>query len=118
MKPEQLSKINDLLLDLKRQLLATIVDSSGSTETVALDQAMVGRLSRMDAMQHQEMAKAQKRRAQIRLRRVELCLHQIAEGDDRFGECDDCLEPIPYARLVELPDSECCVPCLQERAGT
>ena len=117
MKQEQLDKINDLLLGLKEQLLATLDDNIGSTETVELDQAMVGRLSRMDAMQHQEMAKAQKRRAQRRLLRVELCLQQIAENDGRFGQCDDCLEPIPFARLCELPDSDCCVPCLQERAS-
>ena len=74
MKQGQLAEINDLLLDLRRQLLTTIDDVGGSAETVELDQAMVGRLSRMDAMQHQEMAKAQKRRAQIRLQRVEFCL--------------------------------------------
>ncbi len=117
MKPEQLNKINDLLLALKEQLLATIDDSSGSTETIELDQAMVGRLSRMDAMQHQEMAKAQRRRARRRLQRVEICLQQIVENDERFGQCDDCLEPIPYTRLCEIPDSDCCVPCLQERAS-
>ncbi len=117
MKQSQLNAINDLLLDLRDQLLATIDDVSGSADTVELDQAMVGRLSRMDAMQHQEMAKAQKRRAQIRLQRVELCLQQIAENDSQFGQCDDCLEPIPYPRLCELPDSECCVPCLDERAS-
>ena len=100
MDQEQLNKINGLLLNLKEQLVATIDDSGGSTQTVKLDQAMVGRLSRMDAMQHQEMAKAQQRRARIRLGRIEFCLQQIADRDGRFGQCDDCLEPIPFARAI------------------
>ena len=116
MKQGQLAEIKDLLLDLRRQLLNTIDDVGGSAETVELDQAMVGRLSRMDAMQHQEMAKAQKRRATLRLQRVEFCLQQLAGNDDRFGQCADCLEPISYPRLRELPDSEYCVACLQEQA--
>ena len=118
MEPEQLSKITDLLFGIRHQLLATIDDNGGATETVELDQAMVGRLSRMDAMQHQEMAKATKRRAKVRLQRVELCLQRIADDHEHFGYCDDCFEPIPYARLCELPDSECCVPCLEERANS
>ena len=107
----------ELLLALEAQLLGVIEDSSGSTQTVELDQAMVGRLSRMDAMQHQEMAKAQRRRAQTRLIRVRQCLEWIAHNDDRYGLCEDCMEPIPVARLCALPDADCCVPCLNERAA-
>ena len=84
MKQGQLAEIKDLLLDLRRQLLNTIDDVGGSAETVELDQAMVGRLSRMDAMQHQEMAKAQKRRATLRLQRVEFCRHYPLAELGRF----------------------------------
>lgn len=113
--PQQL---NTLLEQLHAQLQAIANDEAGSTEVVELDQSMVGRLSRMDAMQHQEMAKAQRRRAQKRLLRVEYCLQLFAQNDEAFGTCGDCLEPIPWARLSALPDAELCVPCLNERNET
>ena len=63
------------------------------------------------------MAKAQRRRAETRLIRVRQCLEWIAHNDDRYGLCEDCMEPIPVARLCALPDADCCVPCLNERAA-
>ncbi len=108
-------ELQALLLGLRDELLAVTNDASGSTDTVELDQAMVGRLSRMDAIQHQEMAKAQKRRAEERLVQVQTRLMQFATEDEAFGACSDCLEPIPWPRLQALPDAELCVPCLQHR---
>ena len=116
MSQAQSNEIKALLLELKEQLLTTLNDNIGAAETVELDQAMVGRLSRMDAMQHQEMAKAQKRRAKERLVQVENRLRQFDEGETDSTACTDCLEPIPWARLRALPDADLCVPCLNERA--
>lgn len=113
--PQQL---NTLLEQLQSQLQAIAADESGSTDAVELDQSMVGRLSRVDAMQHQEMAKAQRRRAQTRLLRVKRCLQLYTTNDEAFGSCADCLEPIPWSRLSALPDAELCVPCLNERNET
>ena len=107
--------LHQLLLDLRAQLNLLIDDPAGATAAVELDQAMVGRLSRIDAIQHQEMAKAQQRRAKERLVQVEARLQQFASEDESFGACNDCLEPIPWARLEAIPDAEFCVPCLQQR---
>jgi len=117
MSQAQANEIKVLLLQLKDQLLTTLSDHAGAAETVELDQAMVGRLSRMDAMQHQEMAKAQKRRAEERLVQVENRLRQFDEDETDSTSCSDCLEPIPWARLRALPDADLCVPCLNERAN-
>ena len=106
---------HDALMQLRQDLVDQLEDRTGAADTVVLDQAMVGRLSRMDAMQHQEVAKAQRRRAEARLVKVEMRLRQHAEGDEAFGCCLDCFEPIPPARLAELPDAERCVPCVNER---
>jgi DnaK suppressor protein len=108
-------QLKNLLEQLRDRLQVTANDESGGTEAVELDQAMVGRLSRMDAMQHQEMAKAQRRRAQSRLLRVQKCLDLYSNNDEAFGACGDCLEPIAWSRLNALPDAEFCVPCLEER---
>ncbi len=109
------NELQQLLVSLRNELKAFADDVSGSTETVELDQAMVGRLSRIDSIQQQEMAKAQQRRAVERLVQVEARLQQFRSGDEAFGACGDCLEPIPWARLEAIPDAELCVPCLQQR---
>ena len=57
---------------------AELTDLSQSTESdrapVELDQTRMGRLSRMDAMQGQEMAKAQNARRTQELQRLEAAL--------------------------------------------
>ena len=118
MSQAQADEIRALLVQLKNQLLETVNDAVGAAETVELDQAMVGRLSRMDAMLHQEIAKAQKRRAEERLIHVENRLRQFDESETESTSCIDCFEPIPWARLRALPDADLCVPCLNERANS
>ena len=109
------SELHDLLATLHAALCAQLEDPTGAAEAVELDQAMVGRLSRMDAMQHQEMAKAQRRRAQERVQRVARRIEQYANDDEAFGHCKDCFDAISAARLRALPDSDLCVDCLEER---
>ncbi len=78
-------------------------------KTVVLDQQSVGRLSRMDALQQQAMAKAtQGRRAQSRAR-IQAALARIDEGE--FGYCTECGEEIPIKRLELDPTVPTCVSC-------
>lgn len=58
---------------------------------------------------------AQFERETAELRAVESALKRVADG--AFGECVDCGEAIPRARLEANPAAERCVPC-QERAET
>ena len=60
------------------ELSASVADER---RTVELDQQSVGRLSRMDALQVQAMAKAVEARRQGRLRRIEASLRRLADGD-------------------------------------
>jgi len=43
------------------------------------------------------------------LRDVEAALARMREGD--YGRCEDCDEPIPYARLQAYPMARRCVAC-------
>ncbi len=82
-----------------------------SRKTVELDQQSVGRLSRMDALQHQAMAQANHgRRAQAQ-RRLLAALARIEAGE--FGECSECGEDIPRGRLDIDPAVPTCVSCAQ-----
>lgn len=101
------------LSNLDAELLKMIDNLKEATETVMLDQGQQGRLSRIDAMQAQKMAIAQRDRARVRLTRVRNILETAHEDD--FGCCGECGEPIPMKRLLARPDSVLCVECASER---
>lgn len=93
----------------KTALEAVDAASSDGRRTVELDQQSVGRLSRMDALQGQAMAKAVGLKRQARLKRIDAALRRIAEDD--YGYCRDCGEDIPAARLAIDPAIERCIGC-------
>ena len=98
-------RLNQTALDVERQ------DARGQQgqRTVALDQQSVGRLSRMDALQQQEMAKAtQMRRDQLKTR-IESALVRINE--DEFGYCVQCGDEIAAQRLENDPTVPTCLSC-------
>ncbi len=76
---------------------------------VELDQQAVGRLSRMDALQNQAMAKAGKARRGVETERLRAALARIEAGE--FGYCEDCGEPIVEGRLRLDPATLRCVSC-------
>jgi DnaK suppressor protein len=115
--PDGRAHIRRLLEQELGTLGAIVDDHGGRSGTVALDQSRVGRVSRADALQQQEMAKATQRRAALRIERVEAALERLREDPDQFGWCPDCGEPIPLRRLEAVPESVLCVPCLQQRRG-
>lgn len=77
--------------------------------TVELDQQSVGRLSRMDALQNQAMAKATDARRAGERRRLQAALARMDEGE--FGYCEDCGEQVAEARLRLDPAATRCVDC-------
>jgi len=83
--------------------------STDARQSVILDQQSVGRLSRVDAMQHQAMAQAQQRQRNQHLARIEQALNRIESGD--FGFCSDCGEEIARKRLEVDPSAPLCVKC-------
>ena len=106
---EELAQLHDVLLKTKQDLEAILADESGQSDTVELDQAAVGRFSRVDALQAQQMAIAQNERTRVRLEQVRLAL--IRHEEDAYSECLRCGEPIGYRRLKAYPESPFCVPC-------
>lgn len=78
-------------------------------KTVHLDQQAVGRLSRMDALQNQAMAKATQARRDAEARRLKAALARMDEGE--FGYCEDCGEEIAAGRLALDPAVTRCISC-------
>lgn len=110
-------QIDALRAQLERErdaLRDTLLGSDGRSGTVELDGSM-GRLSRMDALQQQEMALAQSRQAERRLKMVLGALRRVTTDD--YGWCPDCGEPIGYKRLSARPEAPFCLGCTASRGG-
>lgn len=101
--------IRAMLLERKEELLRVSADSSEAAKPVELDQSRVGRLSRMDALQSQEMAKETDRRRQAELHHIEAAFQRIEDGE--FGECTACGEDIAFKRLLLDPAVAVCIDC-------
>lgn len=89
--------------------MRSIAMSKGAAAPVELDQTLVGRVSRMDAMQQQEMALAAQRRREAMITQIDQALSRIAVGD--FGYCVICDEEIAETRLNFNPVVLTCVSC-------
>lgn len=83
--------------------------SKASTAVVVLDQSSVGRLSRMDAIQGQQMAIESERRRKEQILQIKAALKRIQEND--FGYCLSCGEEIALGRLSINPAATHCVAC-------
>ena len=79
------------------------------TGVVELDQTRVGRLSRMDALQMQEMNLESRRRRERELLALNHALKRIEDGN--FGECIRCGENINPRRLEIDLTATLCIDC-------
>lgn len=104
-----LDQFRTILENRKQELLHLLADNSEAAKPVELDQTRVGRLSRMDALQNQEMAKETDRRRQAELERIEAAFQRLEA--DEFGECANCGEDIAVKRLELDPTVVVCINC-------
>jgi len=105
----QLKSLFKQLQCFKEELSEGLKLSLESSDVVELDQSRVGRLSRTDAMQQQQMASAGQRRQHLQLGLIIKALQKIA--DEEYGFCVECGEDILLARLQIRPESEFCIAC-------
>ncbi|WP_461538295.1 TraR/DksA family transcriptional regulator [Spongorhabdus nitratireducens] len=107
----------DLLLqaleDLRALLEDTLTQTAVSADTVMLDQQRLGRVSRVDALQQQNMAQANEHQARQRLKQVLSALRLYEEDPDEYGLCRSCDNPIGFARLQVRPETPLCIKCQQ-----
>ncbi|MGI9206191.1 MAG: TraR/DksA family transcriptional regulator [Woeseiaceae bacterium] len=106
------SAIREKLLRIRADLTAVAATGESSSQVVELDQAKVGRLSRMDALQAQAMSKASVRRREQTLQLVTQALARLDSGD--YGDCRACDEPIDRKRLEFDPTAVLCIDCARK----
>ncbi len=107
--PSQLKQLMNLLNKQKQQLNQQLENSSESSQPVTLDQQSVGRVSRIDAIQQQQMAKANRQQDTLVLKAINASLIRV--GNDEYGDCLECGEPIGFARLQVQPHAGLCLDC-------
>lgn len=111
-----LAAVRSKLETLREQVIAATEHGAEAARPVELDQQRVGRLSRMDALQGQEMARAAERRRDIELRKIDAALARLDSGD--YGWCVGCGEEIAAARLQLDPAVPICIACAQGTSET
>ena len=104
--------IRQKLIALRQELESLSATGEESSQTVELDQSRVGRLSRMDAMQAQAMAKESSRRREGMLRGIADALDRLER--DEYGLCQSCDEPISQGRLDFDPTARLCIHCAEK----
>lgn len=97
------------LLTLRGEIIHLTQQVDAAAQTVELDQNRVGRLSRMDAIQGQAMAKASSQRQLALLKSIESALNRIDDGS--YGRCLSCDDLIVSGRLEIDPTAPYCVAC-------
>ena len=105
----QINSFKQQLLDLRSELSDLSSTSADAAKPVELDQAAIGRLTRMDAMRAQSMAIETKVRRQHQLLIIEGALQRITTGD--YGVCLTCGEEMNIRRLQVDPSYTQCIKC-------
>jgi DnaK suppressor protein len=98
----------------RAELQVLIRDGRLSDQPVSPDSA-IGRLTRQDALQQQQMAAELVRRYEQELTRVENALRAMDAGT--YGICQRCEEPIAPARLEAMPHATLCVTCAERQSS-
>jgi len=109
---EELGELGDALVALEKELEGVVSRGDEGAKPVDLDQP-IGRISRVDALQQQAMAKATKEKAKLRLAQTRVARKAHAEGE--YGYCRRCEEPIGVRRLRSRPETPFCVECQGRR---
>jgi len=103
------TQVRAQLLARRDEILERETATKESRDPVELDQARMGRLSRMDALQTQAMAQDAERRRKIELQKIDAALRRIEDGE--YGYCVACGDEIPKARLAFDPAVASCINC-------
>ena len=109
MDQNQLEFFRDALIAIRTEIEQLNEAGKEAAGTVVLDQSKVGRLSRMDALQAQQIAQETTRRRQVQLQKVQSALRRLDEGE--YGYCLICGEEIDPGRLKIDPATTRCIGC-------
>jgi len=108
MTEQELSAIRQKIDQRIEELENLLGEDSEETKPIEPD-VSIGRLSRLDSMQMQQMALEQHRRQEAELQKLKEAFSRIEDGS--YGQCVMCRQPIAPARLEAQPDAILCISC-------
>lgn len=108
MTSEQREQLRETIEQRIQELEAALSKENEDTKPVAPDTA-IGRLSRLDSIQGQQMALELQRRQQAELARLRDAMKRL--DTPQFGVCLLCQQEIPFERLEAMPEATLCVAC-------
>ena len=108
MTSEEREKLKKKLSREITETKETIENLEEATQPISPDNA-IGRISRMEAINSKSVNEAALDGAVAKLSKLENALSRIDRED--FGLCSKCKEPIQFARLLFMPESDRCVAC-------
>ena len=106
--PQNQEAYREILLGSLEEIEEYLTKTEESAEAVSPDKSL-GRLSRMEAMQDQQMVLELRRRQKRRKLEVINALARVEDGN--FGSCMFCGGAIAYDRLEAFPEVQTCVSC-------
>ena len=114
METEKREQLKDHIKKKIEDLKENIKSYQVLTQPVVPDNA-IGRLTRMEAINSKSINEAALNKSKQTLSKMERALMMI--NDPVFGLCRECEEPIPFARLMIVPESDLCVQCAEAIGG-
>ena len=108
---DDVEKYRTMLEELQVTLKQEIALANEECAPIQLNGTM-GRISRNDAIQVQQMALEIKRRREERLIRIQTAFSRMDKGT--YGDCCRCHNRINEARLDTIPDVVLCIRCASQ----
>lgn len=106
---EELKKQIAKEIEVQKHLIECFTETS---KPVSPDNA-IGRLTRMEAINSQNISEASLNSAQAKLVKLEKALSKVHLPD--FGICVRCENSIPQGRIMLMPENVLCVSCAEKK---
>lgn len=112
MNDQKKKKLEKCIKEKIKSVKNDIISYAALSKPVSPDSS-IGRLTRIEAISNKSINEASLNKAKNRLLKLESAIKMIDDPD--FGYCYECEEPIPFARLMLVPESVYCVKCAEEK---
>lgn len=103
--------LESVTIAIKEEIVKTersIKNYKELTKPIAPENA-IGRVSRMDAINNKSVNEAALKKAEQKLKNLNIALSNINDSD--FGLCFKCNNTIPIGRILLMPHTRFCVQC-------
>ena len=112
LKPKDLQVIKEILLTMKKELLADLEERIKSSDVS--DQRVIGDIfDDADLEQSREFNLLLNTREKQKIKQIEQALLKLENGE--YGICENCEDDIPVGRLKAMPFASLCVKCKSEQ---